>query len=85
MRLPDPGRSRAVLLGTSKYRDPELLDLAAVRHNVDDLATALRTPAITGLRSVLSLVDRESTAEIGPELVRAAAETGSSTVTRSCT
>lgn len=44
MRLPDPRRSRAVLIGTSRYQDPEIPDLPAVRRTVDDLAALLTDP-----------------------------------------
>ncbi|MEU0502026.1 caspase family protein [Nocardia sp. NPDC005998] len=37
MRLPDGLRSRAVLIGTSSYRDVALPSLPAVAHNVSDL------------------------------------------------
>ncbi|MFG1915671.1 caspase domain-containing protein [Micromonospora sp. NPDC048898] len=45
MRLPDPRRSRAVLIGTGTYRSAELADLPAVRNNVADLAVTLTDPA----------------------------------------
>lgn len=41
MRLPDPQRSYAVLIGTSTYHFPELADLPAVRNNLDALARVL--------------------------------------------
>lgn len=41
MRLPDPDRSNVVLLGTSRYYDPDLHDLPGVRDNVQDLRTLL--------------------------------------------
>lgn len=44
MRLPDPRRSRLVLIGTSEYEDEKLSDLPAVGRSVDDLATALTDP-----------------------------------------
>lgn len=34
MRLPDSDRSRAVLIGASRFIDPELPDLPAARNNV---------------------------------------------------
>jgi hypothetical protein len=49
MVLADPGRSRAVLIGTSRFTDPELPDLPAVRNNLDALAECLRDPARWGL------------------------------------
>lgn len=44
MRLPDPARSHAVLIGTSRYRSPLLPDLPAVAGGVRDLASALTHP-----------------------------------------
>lgn len=49
MRLPDPQRSYAVLIGTSTYRSPELADLPAVRNNLDGLAQVLTDPTLGGL------------------------------------
>ncbi len=49
MALPDLTRSRAVLIGTSRFTDPALDDLPAVRNNLDDLAACLRDPALWGL------------------------------------
>ena len=45
MRLPDRQRSRAVLIGTSKYRDPKLPNLPVVDRTIGDLAGALTDPA----------------------------------------
>lgn len=45
MRLPDPQRSRAVLIGASRYSDKMLPDLPVVGKTVSDLATALSDPA----------------------------------------
>ena len=39
MGLPDPQRSRVVLIGTSKYEDEELPDLPTVENNIGDLTT----------------------------------------------
>jgi predicted RNA-binding protein with RPS1 domain len=44
-RLPNPQRSRAVLIGTGTYSDEKLLDLPAVRNTIGDLAAALTDPA----------------------------------------
>lgn len=41
MRLPDPDRSYAVLIGASRYHDTDLPDLPAVSNNVTALALAL--------------------------------------------
>src|ERR1700761_5364448 len=45
MGLPDPQRSRLVLLGTSRYRDENLPDLPAVSTTVSDLASVLTDSA----------------------------------------
>jgi hypothetical protein len=45
--LPDPGRSRAVLIGASTYRHLE--DLPAVRNNLSGFRDALVAPALGGL------------------------------------
>ncbi|MFI1014559.1 caspase family protein [Streptomyces sp. NPDC020965] len=47
MGLPDPARSRAVLIGVDGYRF--LPDLPAVRNNIDTLAALLMDPAVWGL------------------------------------
>ncbi|MEU9384502.1 tetratricopeptide repeat protein [Streptomyces sp. NPDC048279] len=44
MRLPDPHRSRVVLIGASRYSDPALPDLPAVGRTVTDLAGLLTEP-----------------------------------------
>jgi hypothetical protein len=44
VRFPDPGRSRAVLIGTSGYRDGNLSDLPQVIPSISDLAAALTDP-----------------------------------------
>ena len=48
MRLPDPQRSRVVLIGTSRYEDEKLLDLPAVGRGIKDLKGVL-TNAVYGL------------------------------------
>jgi hypothetical protein len=48
VRLPDPGRSYAVLIGTSTYQSPELPNLPAVRNNLLGLVAALTDPAVSG-------------------------------------
>jgi hypothetical protein len=49
MPLPDPRKSRAVLIGASRFADASLPDLPAVRDNLDGLARCLRSPALWGL------------------------------------
>lgn len=44
MRLPDPQRSRAVLIGTSTYKDENLPDVPQVRANISDLSAILTDP-----------------------------------------
>ncbi|MFD8725049.1 tetratricopeptide repeat protein [Streptomyces sp. NPDC059629] len=44
MRLPDPLRSRVVLIGASRYCDPALPDLPVVEKTVTDLAGLLTEP-----------------------------------------
>ncbi|MFF2042517.1 caspase domain-containing protein [Kitasatospora sp. NPDC058170] len=76
MRLPDPPRSRALLLGSSTYSDPDLPDLPAVRNNVADLARVLTSPRGTALasRHCVAEPDRPDLAGIGALLVAAAAQ-----------
>ena len=38
--VPDPQRSRAVLIGSSTYDDEDLPDLPVITKTVEDLATA---------------------------------------------
>jgi DNA-binding CsgD family transcriptional regulator len=44
VRLPDPQRSRIVLIGTSEYEDENLPDLPAVSRSLTDLKVALTDP-----------------------------------------
>jgi hypothetical protein len=48
VRLPDPERSRVVLIGTSRYEDEKLPDLPAVGRGIEDLKKAL-TDSVYGL------------------------------------
>ncbi|WP_331741490.1 caspase family protein [Kitasatospora sp. NBC_00085] len=76
MRLPDPPRSRALLLGSSRYADPDLPDLPAVRNNIADLAEVLTSPWGTALRSehCVAKPDLADLAVIGTRLVTAAVQ-----------
>ncbi|MGI5459779.1 caspase family protein [Streptomyces sp. CA-249302] len=49
MRLPDPRRSYAVLIGASTYRSDAVADLPAVRNNLYYLAAVLTHPGLGGL------------------------------------
>jgi TPR repeat protein len=49
MRLPDPARSRAVLIGVSEFADQNLPDLPSVRNNLTALATVLTSQWSIGL------------------------------------
>lgn len=44
MRLADPAGSRVILVGTSKYQDDDLPDIAPVTNNVRALASIFRDP-----------------------------------------
>jgi hypothetical protein len=44
MRLPNPQRSRGVLIGTGRYTDDKLPDLPVVGRTISDLAAALSDP-----------------------------------------
>jgi caspase domain-containing protein len=48
VRLPDPQRSRAVLIGTSTYKDENLPDVPQVRANISGL-TAILTDPVNGV------------------------------------
>lgn len=74
MRSPDPERSRAVLIGTSKYQHEKLPDLLEVGRTIDDLASALTDPdfgVFTRDRCEV-LQDENSISRIGDKLVAAA-------------
>ncbi|MEU0560039.1 cell division protein FtsZ [Dactylosporangium sp. NPDC006015] len=49
MRLPDPARSRAVLIGTGTYASAALPDLPAVANNLDAMRRVLTDPDLGGL------------------------------------
>ncbi|WP_067473459.1 caspase, EACC1-associated type [Nocardia amamiensis] len=78
MRLPDPARSRAVLLGTSRFADPELPDLPAVRNNLTDLAQVLTNTQATALPRghCVVVADESDRGIIGDALNSAAAQAG---------
>lgn len=75
-RLPDPVRSRAVLIGTSTYRDPDFAALPGVENNLTDLRTVLTEPWGTGLHPEHCVVSLNPPAQgdVGEQIVRAAQE-----------
>jgi hypothetical protein len=66
VRLPDPNRSFAVLIGSSSYQSNWLPDLPAVRNNLTDLAAALTHPEMGGLspERCIRLTDPASVREV---------------------
>src|SRR5690349_2126089 len=64
MRLPDPWRSRAVLIGSARYDDESLHDLQGVSANLTDLARCL-TDAFRHCRVI---ADPRDAAEVGSVL-----------------
>ncbi|GAA4525321.1 caspase family protein [Amycolatopsis samaneae] len=73
-RLPDPERSRAVLIGTSSYTDPTLPPLPAVNGNVSDLYGLLTAEHGTGLPGAHCAVLRDppDAGTVGESLAHAA-------------
>jgi hypothetical protein len=76
LRLPDPARSRAVLLGSSTFADPELPDLPGVRNNLTELADVLTSDWATALprEHCVVLPDESDRGIIGDALNAAAAQ-----------
>jgi len=70
MRLADPERSKAILIGTAHYQDAALQDIPAVAANVHDLADVLVDPELAGFRreNVRTIVDPD--ARLGREVAR---------------
>ncbi|MBO3748167.1 tetratricopeptide repeat protein [Streptosporangiaceae bacterium NEAU-GS5] len=70
MRLPDPQRSRVVLIGTTRYRDAKLPDLPAVQHSLTDLAATLTNPisGIVGPEHCSVLLDEGDLRELGRQI-----------------
>ncbi|MCC3777900.1 caspase domain-containing protein [Streptomyces sp. UNOB3_S3] len=80
--LPDPGRSRAVLVGVSQYADPDRWPaLPAVRANIADLRAVLTDRGLWGLPAehVSALVDPRDTGLV-METVATATEAAEDTV-----
>ncbi|WP_285502130.1 LytR C-terminal domain-containing protein [Actinokineospora sp. NBRC 105648] len=76
VRLPDPERSAAVLIGTTAYCHPDLVDLPAVAANLRDLRSALIHPVHGSYRPdrVTVLEDPDSARTIYRVLRRQTAE-----------
>ena len=74
MRLPDPQRSCAVLIGTSKYEDENLLDLPVIGKTVRDMAAAITDPVhgVVSEGQCTILVDEGDIRLIGRQLRSAA-------------
>ncbi|GAB1340032.1 hypothetical protein ACE1SV_66220 [Streptomyces sp. E-15] len=76
-RLPDPDRSRAILIGTGTHADgSELPDLPAISANLADLRQVLTDPATGSLSQEHCVVARDpaTAGEVGSLLTRAAQE-----------
>jgi hypothetical protein len=75
-RLPDPARSSAVILGVAAYEDPAILDLPAVRNNVEDLAQLLCQPRFGGFqRDRVHVVLDPAQTNVAAQVARIARET----------
>jgi hypothetical protein len=74
MRLPEPDRSHAVLIGASRFDHADLSDLPAVRNNLQALAEIFTDPNGTGLREACCsvLVNPTDVAAVGDTLEGAA-------------
>lgn len=73
-RLPDPARSRAVLIGVGRYADPGLPPLPAVHNNLTDLRDLLTSEHGAGLPAehCSVLADPPDAATVAESLVAAA-------------
>lgn len=76
MRLPDPTRSKVLLVGTSKFSDSTLSDLPGVANNLADLAELFTSELGTRLPadSCVSMLDELSAVAIGKQLTSLAAD-----------
>jgi hypothetical protein len=72
MRLADPEKSKAILIGAAQYDDPELADIAQARANVEDLAAVLVDPSLGGFRPehVRTMVNPRHKDDAGLEISR---------------
>ncbi len=64
-RLPDRSRSRAIIIGTSRYADPDLPDIPAVSHNLRDLRSLLTHQGNGGFDSARVHVSENPGREVG--------------------
>lgn len=73
-RAVDPARSRIVLLGTARYRDPELLDVPQIDANVDGLRQVFLDPDIGRFAEehCRTVAEGASVADVGDLLEEAA-------------
>lgn len=78
MRLPDPRRSRVVLIGTSEYGDKNLRDIPAIETTINKLAATLTDldygQAPHDSRHCVTMVNEGDLREVGRRLVAAAEE-----------
>lgn len=76
MRLPDPARSQALLIGCAEYDDPELHRLPAVRNNVLDLHELLTDTAYGSFAPdhCAEVIDPSDVRDVGEALERSAAQ-----------
>lgn len=78
MRLPEPRRSRAVLIGTSEYADNTLADIPAIETTINTLAAALTNPEDAplppGSRYCVTIINEGDLRAVGSQLGTAAEE-----------
>jgi hypothetical protein len=76
MRLPDPRRSRVVLVGAGRFDDPDLADLPGVEDNLAGLADLFTDPRLGGFAAqhVQTLLDPTAPHQTGAAVTAAAEE-----------
>jgi len=74
--LPNPQRSRAVLIGTSRYSDDQMPDIPAVTKNIEDLQSTLADPnyGIVPAKNCTILLDEGDIRSVGRDLQSAVRE-----------
>jgi hypothetical protein len=72
MRLADPEKSKAILIGAAQYDDPELAEIAQAKANVEDLAAVLADPELGGFLpgNVRTMVNPRHKEDAGLEIAR---------------